>query len=699
MRARAADQVLLLSDLPEDALHPWLARERARPFQRAARQVIRRSLHDALPLRPADPPLVITVATREQVSWLFEPGGALGHVPPPQPHQALFATAAQAGEPARVMQSLVAGDALSLQRALRVPARPRTDFLLLEDDLPRAYGTFDASHLPWQIGQRVSLEPTRLASEQVHATALGAAARDLSSLVARASFDLAQLHASEPMEIVYHPTLESLALATGRMELALLDDDGRVHVWCGAADLCRGPTEALWLTRGNHWSNGALRLGWQTYLAGDFYGEPWSFWAAWLAAARSAPSSRDLLQPDALSRWSPLFVAPLVATLIAGVAQHVAANALEATLAGFDGSCLRLPGGASADLATLDGWYFAELDQLVERHAGRMTARRSRSRQLPGFQKGFCFAHDGYNVVDGYGSELACTSLDAIKQLGGNAVSITPFGYQPDLDRPTLESFARFGRSAGGENDAAVIKACREAQARGMFVILKPHLWTSHGTWCGEIRMTSGADWDEFFTRYERFILHYALVAEMLGLDALAIGTELKGTTGPENAARWQAVLARSRGLFSGLITYAANWGDEAEHLPFARALDFLGVNAYWPLAQGTQATDAELCAGAERVARSIEHIARSCAKPVVFTEVGYPAVAACWQRPYAQDGERTDDDQARCYAALLGALKDCEWLRGIYVWKWPTTLRRGDRYCPNGRPAADAITRFFGAR
>ena len=68
------------------------------------------------------------------------------------------------------------------------------------------------------------------------------------------------------------------------------------------------------------------------------------------------------------------------------------------------------------------------------------------------------------------------------------------------------------------------------ARARGIRTMLKPHVWLRNGHWCGEISMTSEADWEQWFDSYRTFIMHYARFAETHGIGLLCIGTELQGT-------------------------------------------------------------------------------------------------------------------------------------------------------------------------
>lgn len=317
------------------------------------------------------------------------------------------------------------------------------------------------------------------------------------------------------------------------------------------------------------------------------------------------------------------------------------------------------------------------------------------------FQKGMTLAHEGYQVVNGYGGGTVGPSLDSLSRLGVNAISVVPYTYQPDPhqvpDLPVMES-------TGTENNAAVRAAVREAHARGWSVLLKPQIWVGKGSWPGDIDLADDLEWGRWFRRYEEWILNYALLAAEEGVAGLCMGTELRYAT-LKHPDRWRALIGRVRKVYSGYLTYAANWGEEFEQLAFGDALDALGLNAYYPLTKTPEPTDAELLAGATRWVKLAETKARQVGKPWLLTEVGFRSVDRCWLNPHAgpEDRPLNLDDQARSYLALTTALGEAKQLRGVYVWKWPSFLgRRSGRngeatgFTPGGKPAAAILSAFY---
>ncbi|WNJ19815.1 glycoside hydrolase family 113 [Pontibacter sp. G13] len=318
-------------------------------------------------------------------------------------------------------------------------------------------------------------------------------------------------------------------------------------------------------------------------------------------------------------------------------------------------------------------------------------------RPLQAWLKGMTFAHEGYSVYDGYGSKQAAGMIDRIRSLSANSMALVPYSGSRQVNQPGR---FHFNRSAGGENDASLVVAAYHAQTQGMSTLLKPQLWFP-GHWPGDVEMQNEADWQAFMGYYRQWIRHYALLAEIHGIAYLCVGVEFAKATQarPED---WRKLCQDMRKLFSGPITYAANWGEEAENLAFGEALDFIGVNAYYPLSEDPKASDQALKAGVVDMMTKIQGLADRTEKPIVFTEVGFRSIEAPWQHPHAGPSDRdvNETDQARCYATVLAGIQSYEWLQGAYWWKWPSypnyDKRNPKSFTPCGRKAQQVLARAY---
>jgi hypothetical protein len=284
--------------------------------------------------------------------------------------------------------------------------------------------------------------------------------------------------------------------------------------------------------------------------------------------------------------------------------------------------------------------------------------------------------------------------------MGTNAVSITPFSFMRDPNKPGPLPFSH---GPGAENDESMIHSANTAHRLGMAVMLKPHIWLGR-KWPGEIEMNNNEEWEAFFDHYERWIRHYALLAEMYGIELLCIGVELSSATvGHED--RWRGIIRRLRGLYSGAMTYAANWGEEFENLSFWNELDFIGINCYYPLSDQDDPGLDVLKRGAKSIFEKIATVHAKFERPVLITEIGYTSTSSPWQRPYevARRKPVNLDHQARCYRAVMETLYGMSWCRGIYWWKWPSFLEFGGSgdpgFTPNGKPAQRIVEEWYGKR
>jgi hypothetical protein len=241
---------------------------------------------------------------------------------------------------------------------------------------------------------------------------------------------------------------------------------------------------------------------------------------------------------------------------------------------------------------------------------------------------------------------------------------------------------------------------------------LKPHIWLRHagdGAWRGDIAMETEEDWRRWFESYRRFALHYAALAERLGMPAYCVGTELHAAA-RDRPDDWRRLIADVREVYSGELTYAANWYREVEEVAFWDALDFIGVQGYFPLTTGPVPTVEELVAAWEPHAAQLEALARRHGRPVLFTEIGYVSRPGAHAEPWVwpeRHGRREPSSpdglelQAHAYEAFFRVFWHRPWVAGAYFWKWypgyPAGTSAGVDYSPQGKPAERVMRRWYG--
>lgn len=272
----------------------------------------------------------------------------------------------------------------------------------------------------------------------------------------------------------------------------------------------------------------------------------------------------------------------------------------------------------------------------------------------------------------GYGSPPFQNTLRLIERMQGNWISLTPFGRIWDLQPSGVDQ--RFEAPAR-ETAAAVRRSIEQAHARGLKVLIVPHLWAETGAWRGEIDFETDAGWQQWARGYERFLLHWAKLAADSGADMLAMGVELRTWVTSTHAPSFSRLIAKVRRVYSGPLTYAANWDDVHDTVIWGQ-LDVIGLNAFFPLAEKKGATPSQLLAASEKLSQRVRELAEGWHKPVLFTEIGYTTrpdpTLRPWEWPDTMKNVVVDQRaQAEAYRALLAPFLDEPWFMGFFVWRW----------------------------
>ncbi|MDH3745057.1 MAG: glycoside hydrolase TIM-barrel-like domain-containing protein [Acidobacteriota bacterium] len=314
--------------------------------------------------------------------------------------------------------------------------------------------------------------------------------------------------------------------------------------------------------------------------------------------------------------------------------------------------------------------------------------------------------HRGVSWVAG--DEVTQADLEELAEHSVDWIVQTPFGWQKRIDSPEIR-LATEGRVFWGERDIGLETTTRLARKQGIRTLLKPHIWLSGGKWRGDIEMKSDQDWQTWFSSYRRFILHYAQLAEGLNIEALAIGTELHKTV-TKRPEEWKRLISEIRRVYKGKLTYAANWYREFEDVPFWASLDYIGIQAYFPLSDQMHPTVEALRVGWQRHLPAIRAVQRKSGRPVLFTEVGYrsapDAAIDPWTWPDRIARGEADlvdfETQANAYRAFFETFWDQPWFAGSYIWKWypgrsPRGARQNIDFTPQGKPALAVLGRWYG--
>lgn len=307
------------------------------------------------------------------------------------------------------------------------------------------------------------------------------------------------------------------------------------------------------------------------------------------------------------------------------------------------------------------------------------------------------FTHTSFQANE-YNTPAGTISQDALVATGVNWAGLLVTQYQANAAATNI------GPSSSTPTDAAVAAAIQEFHAKGVKVMLKPHVDALSGEWRGTFQPSDVNAW---FTSFTAFITHYAQLAQANGVEMLCFGTEFAQLSGLANQLRWTAVINAIRGVYSGPLVYAANAtfsGDEFTSVSFWDQVDVIGLDAYFPLTNRSDPTVADLvsawssnASGTNIVAAIQNFAAAHPGKPVIFSEIGYRSVSGANTRPYdfSMTGAVDGTEQQDCYEALYEVWsKQSTALKGIFWWSWsvPAPSASDTDYTPWMKPAENIL-------
>ena len=313
---------------------------------------------------------------------------------------------------------------------------------------------------------------------------------------------------------------------------------------------------------------------------------------------------------------------------------------------------------------------------------------------MSAFMKGVAYTAWGNDEYSSPQSDI--TLSEVIKPMGVNWITLLVTCYQEKITSTQIQC------ASNTPTDSALTHAIQYAHSIGIRVMLKPHIDLSNdpGHWRGEINFGSDTTaWDKWFESYTNFITHYAALAQKTDADYFAVGTELPSTSG--HADQWRAVINAVRGVYSGLLIYAANHGEEYS-VSWWNAVDAIGVDAYYPLTQSNHPTTVQLKAAWAPVVSRLGQLSQKWERPIILTEIGYQSLDGTNRTPWGVSGQTIDlQEQADCYQAVFDAFAGQEWWHGVFWWNWATNPTQGGAFdsdfTANNKQAEDILRVNYG--
>lgn len=317
------------------------------------------------------------------------------------------------------------------------------------------------------------------------------------------------------------------------------------------------------------------------------------------------------------------------------------------------------------------------------------------------------YKHDGkQRGIHVFGLQNDTLDLEILKKNHIEWITFVPFISQKDYQKPLIGS--DFGKRDSTNDYERLRNSVAASKRYGFHLMLKPHIWLSNppaGVWRSKIEMKSEADWDMWFENYGRIMLTFASLAEELGVEIFCVGVELH-TVVASQPQRWHTLIAQIKEVYTGELTYAANWSDNLEEISFWDQMDYLGVQAYYPIAQNENPELTELEAGWNSHIGSLKKASQTFNKPILFTEIGYKSTTNAGIKPWEWNsmGNRfyrriSHKTQALCYQAFFNTIWKESWFAGAHIWEWQGRGKsdgKNNGFTVEGKPALNILAKGF---
>lgn len=297
---------------------------------------------------------------------------------------------------------------------------------------------------------------------------------------------------------------------------------------------------------------------------------------------------------------------------------------------------------------------------------------------------------------------ISISDIKPILNVNANTVAVMPFAFMENLQSPDLKF--NMDRQWWGERLEGVRETVQLLHKDSLEVMLKPQIWIWRGEFTGDIKMNSEADWKKFEENYRDFIILYAQLAEEEKVGILAIGTELFEFVN-ERPDFWRELIPEIRKFYKGKLTYSENW-DKADRVPFWKELDFIGVNAYFPLTEESSPNLQQLKDGWKIHKAGLANLSKTSGRQVLFTEYGYRNINFAAKTPWDSSRELkgiNNELQANALTAIYEEFWEENWFAGGFLWKWYQDHDQSggienNQFTPQNKPAEKVVRDFYGS-
>lgn len=303
------------------------------------------------------------------------------------------------------------------------------------------------------------------------------------------------------------------------------------------------------------------------------------------------------------------------------------------------------------------------------------------------------------------------SDLNEIKDANIEWITIVPWAYQKTHLSAEV-GYYHEDSEARAKRDSSYLHRIQHLHKEGFKVFLKPHIWITEpedGKWRSDITQLSDSEWNSWSEDYRDFILRFAVIAKEAQAEMFCVGTELT-LIAKEHPEYWRSLISEVRKIYKGKLTYAANWFKEYEKITFWEELEYIGVQAYFPLAKKDNPSLEEITKGWDKYLSDMYAVSKKFQRKILFTEMGYKSTADGATRPWEwmehSENNRhsySAETQTRSYQAFFDSVWKQDWFAGVHIWQMRMNLSERKNpesqdlnFTPQGKPAIEVIKKGF---
>ena len=294
--------------------------------------------------------------------------------------------------------------------------------------------------------------------------------------------------------------------------------------------------------------------------------------------------------------------------------------------------------------------------------------------------------------------ELTLDHLRPVQRIHPNWIAFMPFAFVQKEGNQLLFNSPRQWR---GERVEGIRESVELARKLDLKVCLKLHVWSHYIPYTGDFELKTEEDWQEFEKSYTEYCMLYARLAEALDVELFCIGVEWRNFVRlrPEY---WKGLIREVRAVYSGRVTYAANW-DDYDDVPFWRELDVIGIDGYFPLSAEVVPDSCDLVSHWDVHMNEMAKVVRKENKSILFLEYGYRSMEYNTKTPWDWSSNHpvSMEAQSNAYKALFNSLWQQDWFEGGFLWKWyhndaGSGGPSNNRFTPQNKPVEKVIQRYY---